>query len=116
MISEELKKELKVKLGDEKAKLEKELGKIAKPTGTPGDYETQFNELGTDREDNATEIEEYSDNLAVETSLEESLKDINEALERIESETYGICENCKEEIDIERLKAYPAAKACIKCK
>jgi DnaK suppressor protein len=116
MISEELKKELKIKLEEEKEKLEKELGKIAKPTGTPGDYETQFDELGTDKEDNATESEEYSDNLAVETSLEEQLREVEDALERIEKGTYGICKNCNEEIDIERLKAYPAAKACIKCK
>lgn len=116
MISEELKKELKEKLEEEKAKLEKNLSKIAKPTETPGDYETNFDELGTDKDDNATEVEEYADNLSVETSLEEQLKDVDEALDRIEKGTYGICDNCNEEIDIERLKAYPAAKTCIKCK
>ena len=115
MISEELKAELKKKLEEEKGRLEEELGKIAKPTGTPGDYETQFDELGTDREDNATEVEEYSDNLAVETNLEDQLKDVNEALERMEKGTYGVCENCNEEIDTERLKVYPAAKTCVKC-
>ena len=116
MISEELKKELKGKLEEEKSNLERDLNKIAKPTGTSGDYETNFDELGTDKEDNATEVEEYSDNLAVESSLEGQLKDINDALERMENGTYGICDNCNEEIDIERLKVYPAARTCIKCK
>ena len=116
MLSEEIKKELKMKLEEEKSKLEKDLGKIAKPTGTEGDYETKFDEIGTDREDNATEVEEYADNLSVETSLEGQLKDVDEALERMEYGTYGICDNCKEEIDIERLKVYPAAKTCIRCK
>lgn len=116
MISEEIKKEFKTKLEEEKTKLETNLGKIARPTGVLGDYETQFDELGTDKEDNATEMEEYSDNLAVETSLEGQLKDINDALEKMKNGTYGICENCKEEIDTERLKVYPEAKACIKCK
>lgn len=116
MISEELKKELKIKLEEEKSKLEGNLAKIARPTGTPGDYETNFDELGTDKDDNATEVEEYSDNLAIETSLEGQLKDIDDALERMEKGTYGICEDCKEEIDIERLKAYPSARTCIKCK
>lgn len=115
MISEELQKELKIKLEEEKAKLEKEINKIARPTETPGDYETNFNELGTDKDDNATEVEEYSDNLAVETNLEEQLKGINDALERIEKGVYGSCDNCNEEIDVERLKVYPAAKTCIKC-
>jgi DnaK suppressor protein len=115
MISEELLKELRTKLEEEKLKLENNIGRIAKPTGTPGDYETNFNELGTDKEDNATEVEEYSDNLAVETSLEEQLKEIGDALKRMDEGRYGICENCNEEIDIERLKAYPAARSCIKC-
>ena len=105
-----------MKLEEEKSKLEKDLGKIAKPTGIEGDYETKFDEIGTDREDNATEVEEYADNLSVENSLEGQLKDVDEALERMANGTYGICDNCKEEIDIERLKVYPAAKACIKCK
>jgi DnaK suppressor protein len=115
MINEEMKAELKVRLEAEKRRLEKELGNIAEPTGTPGDFETKFDEIGTDKEDNATEVEAYADNLAVETSLENQLKDVNDALERIKEGTYGICENCHEEIDIERLKIYPAARVCIKC-
>ena len=116
MINEEMKAKLKAKLEEEKKKLEGELGKIAKPTGTPGDFETKFNEIGTDKDDNATEVEEYADNLSVETSLENQLRDVNDALKKIEKGTYGICENCNEEIDIERLKIYPAARVCIKCK
>lgn len=116
MINEEIKAELKAKLEEEKTKLEKELGNIAEPTGTPGDFETKFDEIGTDKDDNATEVETYADNLSVETSLENQLKDIRNALKRMEDGTYGICENCHQEIDIERLKIYPAAKVCIKCK
>lgn len=116
MINEEMKAELKAKLEEEKAKLEKELGNIAKPTGTPGDFETKFEEIGTDKDDNATEVETYADNLSVETSLENQLKDVREALKKMENETYGICENCHQEIDAERLRIYPAAKVCIKCK
>lgn len=116
MISEELKKELKTRLEEERMKLEKELGKFARSTGTPGSFETKFDVIGTDKDDNATEVEEYTDNLALENSLEAQLKDTDDALERMEKGTYGICENCNEEIDIERLKAYPAARTCIKCK
>jgi RNA polymerase-binding protein DksA len=116
MINEELRAELKTKLEEEKAKLEDEIGKIAKPTGTSGDFETKFDEIGTDKDDSATEVEEYTDNLAVETSLESQLKDVIDALKRMEDGTYGICENCHEEIDIERLRIYPSAKVCIKCK
>jgi DnaK suppressor protein len=116
MVSIELQKELKTKLEEEKIKLEEELLKIAKPTGTPGDFETKFSEIGTDKDDNATEVEEYADNLSIETNLERQLKDVKDALERMEKGTYGICENCNGEIDAERLKAYPSARVCIKCK
>jgi DnaK suppressor protein len=41
---------------------------------------------------------------------------IKEALERIEQGTYGICEECGEEISTERLKARPVTTLCIDCK
>lgn len=41
---------------------------------------------------------------------------IKEALERIENGTYGICEECGEEISTERLKARPVTTLCIECK
>ena len=41
---------------------------------------------------------------------------IKEALERIESGTFGICEVCGEEISEERLKARPVTTLCIDCK
>jgi DnaK suppressor protein len=108
--------ELKNKLVEEKTRIEDELGKIATPNQTKSDYETNFNEIGSGEDENASEVEEYSDNLALENSLEKQLKEINEALERIEAGNYGFCENCSQEIDIERLRAYPSAKICIVCK
>jgi len=108
--------ELKENLLSEKKQLEESLGKIARPVNVAeGDYETRFDELGTDRDDNATEVEQYTDNLPIEVSLEKRLQDIIEALERIEKGTYGFCENCQQEINIERLRANPAASTCIKC-
>ena len=41
---------------------------------------------------------------------------IQEALERIENGTFGICEECGDDIDIERLKARPVTTLCIECK
>jgi DnaK suppressor protein len=109
--------ELKNKLLKEKEELEKNLGRIARPVDKKeGDYETTFDDIGSDRDDNATEVDQYSDNLSVETALEKRLQEILGAIERMEKGTYGICENCHKEIDIERLKVNPAAKTCINCK
>ena len=41
---------------------------------------------------------------------------IKEALARIEDGTFGICEECGEEISEERLKARPVTPLCIECK
>ena len=41
---------------------------------------------------------------------------IKEALARIEDGTFGICEECGEEISEERLKARPVTTLCIECK
>ena len=44
------------------------------------------------------------------------IKKIRQSLEDIENGEYGICEDCGREIAIERLKARPIARRCIKCK
>ena len=41
---------------------------------------------------------------------------IKDALDRIEARTYGICEECGENISDERLKARPVTTLCIDCK
>ncbi len=41
---------------------------------------------------------------------------IKEALGKIEEGTFGICEECGEEISVERLKARPVTTLCIACK
>ena len=44
------------------------------------------------------------------------LAKIEKALQRIESDTFGICEKCEEEISIKRLEARPVTTLCIRCK
>ncbi len=44
------------------------------------------------------------------------LKKIDEAVERIENNTFGICEECNNEIGIKRLAARPVTTFCIDCK
>lgn len=44
------------------------------------------------------------------------LKKIDEALDRMNKNVYGICERCEEEIPYQRLKARPVTTLCIACK
>lgn len=41
---------------------------------------------------------------------------IKEALEKIESGTFGECEECGQQISLKRLRARPVATLCIDCK
>jgi DnaK suppressor protein len=42
-----------------------------------------------------------------------TLAAIDEALQRMEEGTYGLCEECDEEIGAKRLEIYPTARLCI---
>jgi len=44
------------------------------------------------------------------------IKKIRKSLKDIETGEYGICEDCGEDISIERLKARPVTSFCIHCK
>ena len=44
------------------------------------------------------------------------LEQVDDALNKIQNGTYGICERCGKKISIERLEAKPWAKYCVKCR
>ena len=80
------------------------------------EYKAKLPEYGDKPDENAQEISDYSTNIATESVLEKNLRDINNALERIEKGTYGICKYCGQPINSKRLLARPAASACVECK
>jgi len=43
------------------------------------------------------------------------LKEVDESLDRIESGTYGVCEECGGPISLKRLEVRPVAKYCVPC-
>ncbi|MFP4014607.1 MAG: TraR/DksA family transcriptional regulator [Chitinispirillaceae bacterium] len=44
-----------------------------------------------------------------------SLRQVREALERIDEGTYGVCTKCKSEIEHDRLEFMPESTLCTKC-
>ena len=62
-------------------------------------------------------VRNYSKNVQLALSENESrqLELIDEALERLEEEEYGICQNCEKEINPKRLAAIPWARYCLDC-
>lgn len=57
-------------------------------------------------------------NLEYSISLKQRIEyqKIEKALRKIENGSYGICEECEEQINLERLKAKPHASLCISCR
>jgi DnaK suppressor protein len=45
----------------------------------------------------------------------EELKVLNEAIEKIESGEYGVCEDCGKMVGEKRLEAMPFVKFCVEC-
>lgn len=75
-----------------------------------------FPNYGDKPDENAQEIGEYTTNLATEKILEDTLRDIDNALDRIAKGTYGICKYCKKPIGKKRMLARPVASTCVECK
>ena len=107
----------KGKLEDEKTKLEAELKTVGRINpenkadwqATPGNIDT----APGDENELADAIEEFEEHTAVLKDLEIQLNEVNRALGKIESGTYGICEISNEPIEIERLEANPSARTTI---
>ncbi len=117
-IDEKTLDEFKKALLEKKMRIQEQLSTFAKKSGKiKNDYETNFPHIGDKEDENADEVAMYEDNLGVEHKLEEDLLAINEALDRMKKGTYGVCYNCgkPQMIEIERLRAFPEAKNCLKC-
>lgn len=91
--------------------------------------EREENEFSTNLQDEIEELSVYDNhpgdigtetyqmelNFALETHKKEELKNVEEALHKIEENKYGICEFCGKDIVSERLEYMPAAKLCSDC-
>lgn len=102
MAHEALKQELQERL----ALLQDRLTSIKRDVTQPhsGDSAEQAQEREND---------EVVDAIGNETA--QSIRIIQAALGRIEDGSYGICENCAEEIGAARLEAVPEATRCVNC-
>lgn len=78
------------------------------------DREGQKDE-GRDAYDVASEERDREINYLLTDRDRSKLTSIDQALERIEQGTYGICESCEGEITPERLRAMPFTRLCVQC-
>lgn len=90
-----------------KAMLEEAVEGLANPKGQ---------EAFPDVSDQASAEAEQNFLMRIREREQRLVKKIDEALERMNQNIYGICERCEEEIPYPRLKARPVTTLCIDCK
>ncbi len=73
------------------------------------------------RQDEVNTVEDGTDaferqlSLNLASSEQDSLFDVENAMRRLDDDTYGICEACTNRIEAPRLRALPFVRLCIKC-
>ena len=107
----------KKKLLDEKERLEKELSSLGHiNSDNPNDWESDGGDIVQERDTDpnlkADNFEEADNRSAILNLLETQLVDVNNALDKIETGKYGICEVSGENISEERLEANPSSRNC----
>ena len=63
----------------------------------------------------ATELENDDVLETLDTSTLDEVKQIQDALDRVNAGTYGVCLSCGNPVDDKRLEAVPHAATCINC-
>ena len=110
--------QIKVALEAEKEELLNEIKKIAVKDKS-GEFEAKETMSDAsdvpDDADLASEQTEFAKNQAILSELEERLDNVDKALIRIQTGTYGVCVSCGEEIPEARLRANHAAAKCLAC-
>lgn len=98
-------------LKQKQTELEKELATftVKDPRAHEG-QRSEFPQFGDSQDDNTTEVEVYQNRISVEQQLEEDLRDVKDALEKITKGTYGICEKTGKPIEEKRLMVTPEAR------
>lgn len=71
---------------------------------------------GDDDADIGTKTSERERELSLLRSITERREQVDSALRRLASGTYGWCERCSAPIPVERLSVFPWATSCVSCK
>lgn len=99
---------IKNELEDEKAMLEVKIDTLEQGE----DFGDDIDSL----EEEADESAEWQNQTSASQELRERLADIELALEKLDKETYGKCEECGEDIGADVLQINSASRLCRPCK
>lgn len=111
------KKKIKIKLESERDILLAQISDIGKLNPETNEWEAIPEEITSresDQNDMADRFEDFESRSTMIKVLEARLNNILSSLKGINRESFGKCEVCKKEIEMDRLEANPAAKTCKK--
>ncbi len=94
-----------------RAEIERQAEVLPAYDGTP--TESRY---GNHPADQATDTFEEQKAVALRAHFQGELAEVDEALRRLDSGRYGVCEQCGRVIDPERLAAVPYTRLCADCK
>lgn len=95
-------------LEEERAELRAKLAELGFGDGGGLNYDANF-------ADTSQVTAERGEAEALAARLQETLAEVERALDKLTTGSYGSCEDCGQSIDEARLEAKPAARYCITC-
>ena len=112
-----------IDLQNKKQILEEKLKTVIEELKTLGVYDPQTddwravpdkeNVAEADQNSNADDLEDSEERQSTLTTLEIEYRNLKKALDKIENNTYGLCEICGKPIEENRLQIKPDARTCI---
>jgi DnaK suppressor protein len=105
--------QLRERLMDEQDELQRQLQELGARQDHDG-IENPFLDEGFADAGQATA--ERVNLLTMVKNLRDTLREVQDALTRMDQGTYGVCQRCGNQIAEERLEALPATRLCISCK
>jgi DnaK suppressor protein len=106
----------KAKLEEFRQILQSQLDELVREAGKTVSEMTDEKTNFPDPTDRASLESDRNFELRIRDRERKLIMKIREAIERIDTGEFGICESCEEEISESRLRARPVTTLCIECK
>ena len=111
------KKKIKEKLERERDMLLDQIHDIGKLNPETNEWEAipeELNSRESDQNDMADRFEDFEARSIMIKTLESRLNNILSAIKGLNRESFGKCEICKKDIEMDRMEVNPAARTCKK--
>lgn len=106
----------KTQLEEFRGLLQAQMNELLDDAGRTVSDMTEENTNFPDPTDRASLESDRNFELRIRDRERKLINKIQQALDRIDDGSFGLCESCEEEIGVERLRARPVTTLCIDCK